>query len=66
MQTVDRLHALALREIQTWSEDHRVAWHELAAVLEYERFDSTPDRVHADLYAYQIMREMICDASSTP
>ncbi len=65
MQTVDRLHALALREIKTWSDDHRMAWHELAAVLEYERSDSTPDRVHADLYAYQIMRK-ICSTSSKP
>lgn len=56
-ETAQKLHALVLREVKTWPIELQVDWSELAAVLEYERFDTTPDRMRAEMFAYQQLRD---------
>lgn len=56
MDTNQKLHALAIRDIKTWDEEAQMEWAELAAVLQFERSDVAPDRTSAELQAYQILR----------
>jgi hypothetical protein len=55
-ETAKKLHALILREISNWPSELQVDWSELAAILEYERSDTTPDRMRAEMFAYQTLR----------
>lgn len=48
----------ARRTITKWSEERQTDWEERAAVLEYERSDSSPSRRDAELVAYwQFLKE---------
>lgn len=56
MNINQKLHAMALRDIKTWDEEAQMEWAELAAVLQFERSDVAPNRMSAELQAYQILR----------
>jgi hypothetical protein len=48
----------ARRTIAKWDEERQVDWSERAAILEYERSDSSPTRRDSELVAYwQFLKE---------
>jgi hypothetical protein len=57
-EALAKSHANALRTIAKWSEERQMDWAERAAILQYERSDSSPTQRDAELTAYwQFLKE---------